>query len=171
MGAKVVVKVWSEGREIAGEVREVAASADTVTRTYTVKVALPVQGAPALGATVNVLPQGLDKATPAVLKLPTSALRQEGKSTAVWVLDPKAMTVRLQPVEIATADGNEAVVAGGIKPGDLVVAAGVHVLSPGQKVTIYQPKKALPGAEGAPAASAAAPAPTPADAAPAAAAK
>lgn len=122
---------------------------------------------------MNVLPQGLDKATPAVLKLPTSALRQEGKSTAVWVLDPKAMTVRLQPVEIATADGNEAVVASGIKPGDLVVAAGVHVLSPGQKVTIYQPKKALPGAEGAQPAPAAAPAgaAAPADAAPAAAAK
>ena len=180
VGAKVVVKVWSEGREIDGEVREVAASADAVTRTYTVKVALPVQGAPALGSTVNVLPQGLDKAAPAVLKLPTSALRLEGRSTAVWVLDPKALTVRLQPVEIVTADGNEAVVASGIKPGDLVVAAGVHVLSPGQKVTIYQPKKALPGAEGAQAAPAAAPAApsaaapaavAPADAAPAAAAK
>jgi membrane fusion protein, multidrug efflux system len=180
VGAKVMVKVWSEGREIEGQVREVAASADVVTRTYTVKVALPLQGAPALGSTVNVLPQGLDKAAPAVLKLPTSALRQEGRSTAVWVLDPKAMTVRLQPVEIVTADGNEAVVASGIKPGDLVVAAGVHVLSPGQKVTIYQSKKALPGAEGAQAApaaaqatsSAAAPAAVaPADAAPAAAAK
>lgn len=173
VGAKVVVKVWSEGRQIDGEVREVAASADAVTRTYTVKVALPAQGAPALGATVNVLPQGLDKAAPSVLKLPTSALRQEGRSTAVWVLDPKAMTVRLQPVEIATADGNEAVVASGIKPGDLVVAAGVHVLSPGQKVTIYQPKKALPGAEGTQPAPAAAPAgaAAPADATPAAAAK
>jgi hypothetical protein len=28
-----------------------------------------------------------------------------------------------------------------------VVAAGVHVLTPGQKVTVYQPKKAQPGAE------------------------
>ena len=54
------------------------------------------------------------------------------------------MTVRSQPVQIATADGNEAVVAGGLTPGMQVVTAGVHVLSPGQKVTLYQPKGAAP---------------------------
>ncbi|MDD0814815.1 efflux RND transporter periplasmic adaptor subunit [Curvibacter sp. HBC28] len=146
VGANVVVKVWSENRQIEGQVREVAASADPVTRTYSVKVALPSQGAPALGATVNVLPQGLARAEVAVIKLPTSALRQEGRKSAVWLLDPSSMTVRLQPVEIATADGNEAVIAGGLKPGDQVVVAGVHVLSPGQKVSLYQPKKAVAGA-------------------------
>ena len=50
------------------------------------------------------------------------------------------MTVQSQTVQIATADGNEAVVAAGLQPGMLVVSAGVHVLSPGQKVTIYQEK-------------------------------
>ncbi|MDD0809638.1 efflux RND transporter periplasmic adaptor subunit [Curvibacter sp. RS43] len=146
VGANVVVKVWSENRQIEGQVREVAASADPVTRTYSVKVALPSQGAPALGATVNVLPQGLARAEVAVIKLPTSALRQEGRKSAVWLLDPSSMIVRLQPVEIATADGNEAVIAAGLKPGDQVVVAGVHVLSPGQKVSLYQPKKAVAGA-------------------------
>lgn len=170
VGASVTVKVWSENRQIEGQVREVAASADPVTRTYQVKVALPTQGAPALGATVNVLPQGLARAEPAVIKLPTSALRQEGRQSAVWVLDPSSMTVRAQVVEIATADGNEAVIAAGLKPGDQVVAAGVHVLSPGQKVSVYQPRKAVAGAAGsgsapstptaaAPAAAAVAPAP------------
>ncbi len=56
------------------------------------------------------------------------------------------MTVRSQPVQIATADGNEAVVAGGLTPGMQVVTAGVHVLSPGQRVTLYQPKGAAPAA-------------------------
>jgi hypothetical protein len=59
------------------------------------------------------------------------------------VLDKASMTVRSQPIQIATADGNEAVVASGLEPGMLVVSAGVHVLSPGQKVTIYQPKVAV----------------------------
>jgi len=49
------------------------------------------------------------------------------------------MTVRLQPIGIATADGNEVVVSSGLAQGMEVVVAGVHVLSPGQKVTIYQP--------------------------------
>jgi hypothetical protein len=50
------------------------------------------------------------------------------------------MTVKSQTVQIATADGNEAVIASGLQPGTLVVSAGVHVLSPGQKVTIYHEK-------------------------------
>jgi hypothetical protein len=41
-------------------------------------------------------------------------------------------------VQLATADGNEAVIAAGLTPGMQVVAAGVHVLTPGQKVTVYQ---------------------------------
>jgi multidrug efflux pump subunit AcrA (membrane-fusion protein) len=60
----------------------------------------------------------------------------------VWVLDKSTMTVRSQTVQVATADGNEAVIAGGISPGMMVVAAGVHVLSPGQKVSIYRDKSA-----------------------------
>ena len=49
------------------------------------------------------------------------------------------MTVKLQPIQIATAD-NDVVVASGLQPGMQVVSAGVHVLSPGQKVTIYKEK-------------------------------
>ncbi|MNL66009.1 multidrug efflux system subunit MdtA [compost metagenome] len=60
----------------------------------------------------------------------------------MWVYDAATSTVKSQVVQIATADGNEAVVAAGLTPGMQVVATGVHVLSPGQKVLIYQPKVA-----------------------------
>ncbi|MEA3394511.1 MAG: efflux RND transporter periplasmic adaptor subunit [Pseudomonadota bacterium] len=142
-GAPVAVRVWPGQTQLDGKVREVSASADPVTRTYLVKVGLEVKDAkdvPPLGATVTALPQAVEAPSAQVIKLPTSALRQEGQATAVWVLDPASMTVKSQPVQIATADGNEAVVAGGLQPGTLVVAAGVHVLSPGQKVMIYQEK-------------------------------
>jgi len=78
----------------------------------------------------------------AVIKLPTSALRQEGQATAVWVLDTASMTVKSQPVQIATVDGNDVVIAAGLQPGMNVVSAGVHVLSPGQKLSIYHDKAA-----------------------------
>ena len=39
-------------------------------------------------------------------KLPTRALRQEGSGTACRCWIPSTMTVKLQPVQIATADGN-----------------------------------------------------------------
>ncbi|VTU19167.1 Multidrug transporter MdtA [Variovorax sp. SRS16] len=141
-GSPVSVRGWAGGSALEGKVREVAASADAVTRTYAVKVAIDPVTAPALGATVYARPQALSHAGAPVLKLPTSALRQEGKGTAVWVLDKDSMTVRSQPVQVATADGNDAVIAEGIEPGMLVVVAGVHVLSPGQKVSIYREKSA-----------------------------
>ena len=143
VGAPVKVRVWSQAGELSGRVREVSASADPATRTYPVKVALDTQEPPVLGATVYVQPQGLGATGLQVIKLPTSALRQEGKNSAVWVLDKASMTVKSQTIQIATADGNEAVIASGLQPGMLVVSAGVHVLSPGQKVTIYQPKVAV----------------------------
>ena len=47
------------------------------------------------------------------------------------------MTVKSQVVQLAGADGNEAVISTGLTPGQVVVTAGVHVLSPGQKVKFY----------------------------------
>jgi RND family efflux transporter MFP subunit len=145
VGQKVNVRPWSAGMQpLQGQVREVAASADPVTRTYQVKVALPTADAaavPPLGATVHALPEGMGPTGQPVVKLPTTALRQEGgggQGTAVWVFDAARSTGKLQPVQLATADGNEAVIAAGLTPGMQVVAAGVHVLTPGQKVTVYQ---------------------------------
>jgi membrane fusion protein, multidrug efflux system len=143
-GADVTVRYWSDNSQMQGKVREVAASADPVTRTFMVKVAVDPKASPALGATVSVTSKALSRAGAPVIKLPTSALRQEGQGTAVWVLDKSTMTVKSQPVQIAAADGNEAVIASGLQPGMLVVSAGVHVLSPGQKVVIYQERSALP---------------------------
>jgi membrane fusion protein, multidrug efflux system len=143
-GTEVTVRQWANDETLAGRIREVAASADPVTRTYPVKVSLETAGPP-LGATVTVLPLVLEHAGLPVIKIPTSALRQEGQGSAVWVLDQATMTVRSQPVQIATADGNDAVIASGLQPGMIVVSAGVHVLSPGQKVTVWHEKtSALP---------------------------
>lgn len=140
VGSSVKVRVWAENRSMEGNIREIAASADPVTRTFAVKVGLSGADAPALGATVYVAPVALAHAGVQVIKLPTSALKQDGKTSAVWVLDPATMTVKSQAIQIATADGNEAVIASGLQAGQLVVSAGVHVLSPGQKVTIYKEK-------------------------------
>ena len=142
-GSAVVVRGWSGGAPLAGKVREVAASADPATRTFQVKVAIETtDGAPppALGSTVYATPKALGHSGAVAIKLPTTALRQQGQSTAVWVYDAATGTVKSQVVQIATADGNDAVVAAGLAPGMQVVATGVHVLSPGQKVTVYQQK-------------------------------
>lgn len=152
LGQGVKVRPWSdESRLIDAQVREVAASADPATRTYLVKAALQGSGLPALGSTVHVMPDGMSVSREAigsqVIKLPTTALRQEGdkgQGTAVWLYDAASSSVKLQPVQVVTADGNEAVIASGLQTGMQVVATGVHVLTPGQKVTVYRDKYAKP---------------------------
>lgn len=139
-GSVVRLRLWAAHSELTGRIREVAASADPVTRTFAVKVSIQGAQQPPLGTTVAVVPQLLADAGTRVIRIPTSALRQEGQGTAVWVLDRQAMTVKLQHVQVATADGNDAVISSGLQPGMVIVSAGVHVLSPGQKVTIWQDK-------------------------------
>jgi multidrug efflux system membrane fusion protein len=139
-GSEVKVRLWAANTVLNGRIREVAASADPATRTYPVKVSLDAATQPPLGATVTVMPQALSRAGLQVIKIPTSALRQEGKGSAVWVLDRQTMTVRSQTVQVATADGNDAVIAAGLEPGMQIVTAGVHVLAPGQKVSVWQEK-------------------------------
>ena len=142
MGSAVEVRQWGAASKLMGAVREVAALADPVTRTYMVKVAL--EGAPPpLGSTVSVAPRALSTAGAQVIKVPSSALKQDGQTSAVWVLDSASMTVKSQPVQILGVDGNDFVVGSGLSPGMQVVTAGVHVLSPGQKVTVYKAKTAV----------------------------
>lgn len=142
VGQALAVRSWSGGAPLVATVREVAASADPATRTFAVKAAIEGDAAPQLGATVNVVAPALSAQGAQAILLPTTALMQNGGGTAVWVFDAATSTVRAQPVQVATADGNQAVIASGLAPGMQVVATGVHVLSPGQKVTIYQEKYA-----------------------------
>lgn len=144
VGQAVAVRPWAGGALLQGSVREVAASADPVTRTFTVKVGIDAAGAPPLGSTVYVVPEALGLAGGQAITLPTTALRQEGQATAVWVYEADKGSVRSQVVQVATADGNEAVIVGGLTPGMQVVSTGVHVLTPGQKVVVFQQKSAPP---------------------------
>ena len=136
-GDKVKVRQWVDGKVLEAVVRDVSASADSVTRTFVAKAALPKDANPVLGSTVTVsLVLGVELA-PKTIKLPTSALRLEAGATSVWVLDPSTMTVKAQAVEVNTAEGNDAVVTSGLQNGDQVVLSGVHVLTAGQKVSIF----------------------------------
>ncbi|MES2889667.1 MAG: efflux RND transporter periplasmic adaptor subunit [Pseudomonadota bacterium] len=132
------VRLWGEdARLLPARIREVSAAADPATRTFQVKVDLGEESVTLRqGQTATVIMR-----TPAqagVTKLPITALREHQGKSAVWLVQEPAMTVTLQPVEVGGADGNEAVVLSGLRPGQRVVTAGVHVLNEGQKVKLYQ---------------------------------
>ena len=153
------LRAWGEGAALLpATVREVAAAADPATRTFLVKADI---GATALrlGQTASVL---IDAPTVAgVIKLPLPAVFQQGKQTAVWLVDRATMVVHAQPVVVAGADGNLVLIGAGLSAGQAVVTAGVHALTEGQKVRWY----VEPGAAVSLAAAAAAPLVVPAAAA------
>lgn len=156
VGQEVAVRPWGGAAEgvakLRATVRDIAASADPVTRTFTVKAALSGSPLPPLGATLTVYPSAFAPRGVQALRLPTSALWAQGQQTAVWVFDAASSTVRAQVIEVAQVDGNEVLVRAGLQAGAQVVATGVHVLAPGQKVSIYQAKTAPEAAKQAQAA-------------------
>jgi len=141
----VHVRLWGAADALAATVREVSAAADAATRTYLVKA--DVRGAALqLGQTATVVVD-LPRRN-GVTRLPLAAVMQQQGQTAVWLLEPATMTVKVQPVVVGGADGNTVVVASGLSPGQTVVTAGVHTLTPGQKVKRYAEPGAAPTAGG-----------------------
>jgi multidrug efflux system membrane fusion protein len=144
-GGAAQVRLWAAAQggpaaaPLSGTVREVAASADPLTRTYQVKLALPADAGIPLGATAYVALAGSAAGTSA-MALPTSAIMRSpdgGQGSSVWVFDPATSTVKPRTVQLSGADGNHMLVVSGLKPGEEVVAAGVHVLTAGQKVVRF----------------------------------
>jgi len=117
-----------------GQVREVAPQADPVTRSYRVKVGLTARpDAMRLGATVSGQTRMLSGSG---VDLPATALTMADNKPALWVVDPASHQVSLRRVELERQDSSRIVVTRGIDGGELVVAAGVHSLRPGQKVRL-----------------------------------
>lgn len=145
----VHVRLWADpGRSVAGNIREISPVADPATRTYTAKVTVPDTLDARLGMTAVV--QFASRTATPQIKVPLTALFHEKSATSVWVVENGA--VKLVPVTVAGAAGNDLVLSAGVKPGQSVVTAGVNLLKPGQKVTILgndvpvAPSKAVAGA-------------------------
>ena len=130
----VSVRMWANPRvSIPGKVREVSPVADPATRTYAVKVSIP-DSASEVKLGMTALVQFTSHMAVPLVKVPLSALHHDKNTTSVWLVENGA--VRLATVQVGGAAGNEVVLAGGVKPGQTVVTAGVNLLKPGQKVTI-----------------------------------
>ena len=137
----VKVRLWSSGAAtVPAKIREISAAADPATRTFLVKADLGDADAPRLGQTATV---AVDTPRVAgVARVPLSALKEDHGKSTVWIVDAASMTTVSRLVTIGGAEGNDAVVLAGLMPGDRVVTAGVHVLSPGQKVRLYNDPEA-----------------------------
>jgi RND family efflux transporter MFP subunit len=132
---KVLVQLVSNPAVSAtGTVHELSPTADPVTHTYRVRIALPTPPeAMTFGAAVTgtvEFPSG-----PLVI-VPSSALTSDGKEPAVYVVDPATQRIRRRAVDVARFGAEETFVSSGLGIGDLVVTAGVSKLRPDQVVAL-----------------------------------
>jgi len=146
---QVDIRLWANPKEIiSGKIRELSPVADAATRTFVAKISIvnptPKQAAfVKLGMTAAV--QFSINTPGAFVKVPLSALYQEKGVTSLWVVEKGA--VKLVPVQVGGISGNDVLLTGGVVSGQTVVTAGVHVLNPGQRVSIMPPEPNVAAAE------------------------
>ena len=134
----IAIKLWSKpGHLYTGKLREIAPSADPVTRTYAVKIAVTDADADLqLGMTAEAiidLPVASGQIT-----LPLSVLYTKNARPNVWVVDPGKLTVKLVPVTTGGLSENQVIITSGLRAGDIVVSAGANLLVPGQVVKLAE---------------------------------
>ena len=75
--------------------------------------------------------------------VPLSAIAQRGerKKGFVFIYDPGTSTVKKSMIEAGSVRGNDVVIEGGVKDGDIVAVAGVSFLEDGQEVKLMETKE------------------------------
>lgn len=134
------VGVWAyPGKTWTGTLRELAPETDSITRTYSARIAIQ-QPDPALlrlGMTATVMSPDVEGN--GVIRLPLTAIVDGDAGQQVWVVDPKTSRVALRAVKVGSAQNDNVLIVNGVKDGETVVSAGVHMLQPSQQVKVTSP--------------------------------
>jgi RND family efflux transporter MFP subunit len=127
------------GKTWKGRLRELSPAADPATRTYAARITILGAGDDVdLGMSARAVVEAASGQAKRI-EIPISALHTRGESAQVYVVVDGG-TVRPQAVKTAGVSGERVVVESGLKPGDLVVAAGANLLRAGQRVRVLNEK-------------------------------
>ncbi len=120
-------------------VREIAPAADPQSRTFRIKLTLnhPPPGIRlgTIGEAMLLPPEG--RAIAREIDIPSTALFHQGAHPAVWVLEGAPLRLALQPVTVQSYRDRSVVLADGLRDGERIVAAGVHTVFVGERVTPF----------------------------------
>jgi RND family efflux transporter MFP subunit len=127
------IRLWANPNSVyQGKVRQVAPSADNLTRTFQVRVVLlKADTSVRLGMTAGV--RFYHQETNDFL-LPTTAVTQRDGQSVVWVVNAASGEVQPRAVQAGAFREDGVLIAGGLQKGEQVVVAGVQTLVPGQIV-------------------------------------
>jgi membrane fusion protein, multidrug efflux system len=133
---KLNVALWAQPKQYyPAVIREISGAADNVTRTYAVRLSLEKpDDAVQLGMTAYAVFASTNEA--GTMSVPLSALYVKGSVTGVWQIAADN-SVTLKPVTVIQYRETSAFIraeATSVKPGDMIVAAGVHKLRAGEVI-------------------------------------
>ena len=109
---------------------------------YTMRLRLETEGLPVPSAGMNTMVSILlNDGESNELMVSSNALLQENGRSCVFVYHPETGTVQSEEVSILrlTGDGHSIITSPSLKPGDIVVTAGVHSIRNGEKVKPMPP--------------------------------
>jgi RND family efflux transporter MFP subunit len=137
------VSAWArQGKTYRGVLRELAPDTDSVTRTYSARIAVPdADAALMLGMTASVFAPDVDGQS--AIRPPLTAIYDRAGQPLVWVIDEQTAQVAARPVALGSAQDDRVLIVSGLKGGETVVTAGVHMLHAGQKVKSTAAAQAL----------------------------
>ncbi|WP_395450555.1 efflux RND transporter periplasmic adaptor subunit [Aminobacter sp. UC22_36] len=137
-GKPVKVSFWSDDRLVLdGTVREVAGSADVQSRTFSVRVSLPDDNRVLLGMSATIAASVNNGKE--FVSIPLSALAKQDGKDIVWVVNDEQVHAR--GIKVASFADAGVQVADGLKPGDIVVAAGTQFMAENLKVKLPTPEQ------------------------------
>jgi len=134
VGSTAEAALFGAADRSPARLRQLSDAADPQTRTFEARYVLGGAAASApLGATVTVY---LAKSAPEGLAVPLAAIDDEGRGPGVWAIDRRTLFVSFRPVAIVRLEAERAILAAGVAPSELIVAAGGHFLREGERVRL-----------------------------------
>ena len=112
---------------------------------YTMRLQLETEGLPMPSAGMNTMVSiRLNDEASNELIIPTNALLQENGRSCIFVYHPETGIVQSKEVSILrlTSDGRSIITSSSLKPGDIIVTAGIHSIRDGEQVKPLAPASA-----------------------------
>jgi RND family efflux transporter MFP subunit len=136
--ARVVLpSVYAE--PLDARVREIAPAADPQSRTFRIKLTLN-NPAPSIRlgtiGEATLLPAEAHAPTREIA-IPSTSLFHQGAHPAVWVLEGAKPRLALRPVAVQSYRDRSVILTSGLREGERIVAAGVHTVFVGERVTPF----------------------------------
>ena len=130
------IATWNQPEKYyRARIREIGGAADVITRTYPVRITL-VDADDAIQLGMSAFAVFIGANAPDNIAVPLSAIYVNGEKTGVWQVasDGKVSLKAVAVVQYRETSALVKALNGSIKPGDVIIAAGVHKLREGEVV-------------------------------------